>query len=371
MGSLKLVIPQSGTPSGKVSRPGRSNGHRSHRSNLPFSILDLVQHIVMILAVNQIPAGTAPEPANGPAMTAEEFAVLFDRLRRWPSGGVAPDERGAAAATGPDAVLAAAASVRTGERVSLALPINRSAGPDNPRPALHHMVDLGDVEAPEPSAHKDFIGVDYHGKAITHLDAICHIGYRGQLFGGVDSRGAFTALGSSWAAVTMFTDGIIARGVLLDMPRLAGAAWLEPGTAVRASDIESAEASLGVRIGPGDAVLLRTGVGARRSAVGAWDSSDFSAGLSVDAMELLAHRDIALLGADGDSDVRPSQVAGVHSPIHALALTALGIPLLDNLDLERLSGACAEASGYTFMLVVAPLVVPGGTGSPVNPIAVL
>lgn len=268
-------------------------------------------------------------------------------------------------------MLAAVASVHTGERVSLALPINRAAGPDNPRPALHHMVDLGDVEAPEPSAHKDFIGVDYHGKAITHLDAICHIGYRGQLFGGVDSRGAFTALGSSWAPVTTFADGIVARGILLDMPPLAGASWLEPGTAVRAGDIERAEDALGVRIGPGDAVLLRAGVGARRAALGAWDSSDFSAGLHVDAMELLAGRDIGLLGADGDSDVRPSPVTGVHSPVHALALTALGIPLLDNLDLERLSGACAQHRRYTFMLVVAPLVVPGGTGSPANPIAVL
>jgi hypothetical protein len=243
-------------------------------------------------------------------MTAKEFAATFDRIRRWSPEGNAPDERGTAAAMSPDSVLAAIASVRTGERISLALPINRAAGPDNPRPALHHMVDLGDVEAPEPSAYKDFIGIDYHGKAVTHLDAICHIGYRGQLFGGVNSRGAFTALGSSWAPVTTFADGIIARGVLIDMPRVTGTPWLEPGTAVRSGDIESAEAAFGVRIGPGDAILLRSGVGARRAALGSWDSSDFSAGLHIDAMELLAGRGIALLGADGDSDVRPSPVAG-------------------------------------------------------------
>lgn len=321
--------------------------------------------------MDKTPAGTAAEPGNGPVVTPEEFAVLFDRIRRWPAEGAAPDEPGAAAAMGPDSVLAAVASVRSGQRVSLSLPINRAAGPDNPRPALHHMVDLGDVEAPEPSAHKDFIGVDYHGKAVTHLDAICHIGYRGQLFGGVASRDAFSALGSSWAPVTTFADGIIARGILLDMPRVTESRWLEPGTAVRASDIETAEAALGVRIGPDDAVLLRSGVGARRAALGAWDSSDFSAGLHVDALELLADREIGLLGADGDSDVRPSPVAGVHSPVHALALTALGIPLLDNLDLERLSDACEREGQHSFMLVVAPLVVPGGTGSPVNPIAVL
>ncbi len=88
-------------------------------------------------------------------------------------------------------------------------------------------------------------------------------------------------------------------------------------------------------------------------------------------MRLLADIDIALLGGDGDSDVRPSPVEGVSSPVHVLALTALGIPLLDNLDLERLSVACREEGRYEFLLVVAPLVVPGGTGSPVNPLALL
>jgi kynurenine formamidase len=110
---------------------------------------------------------------------------------------------------------------------------------------------------------------------------------------------------------------------------------------------------------------------ARRTALGAWDSGEASAGLHVDALPLLAERGVALLGGDGDSDVRPSPVKGVHSPVHALALTALGMPLLDNLDLEALSLECAQAGRHEFLLTVAPLVVPGGTGSPVNPIAVL
>ncbi|GAA3138422.1 hypothetical protein GCM10017687_63890 [Streptomyces echinatus] len=91
----------------------------------------------------------------------------------------------------------------------------------------------------------------------------------------------------------------------------------------------------------------------------------------MDAVPLLAGRGVALLGGDGDSDVRPSPVEGVHSPVHALAVAAMGVPLLDNLDLEALSAAAAEAGRYEFLLVVAPLKVPGGTGSPVNPVAVL
>ncbi len=311
----------------------------------------------------------AGPPANGPALTRAEFDVEFRRLRRW--SGAETDERGTLAGLTDRQRLAAVATVRTGRTVGLAMPINRHSGPDNSKPALHHMVDLGDVEAPEPSAHKDFIGIDYHGKATTHLDAVCHIAYQGQLFGGMKSRDAFSSLGSTWAAVTTMSSGLVLRGVLIDMPVIRRVPWLEPGTAVRAADIEEAERLLGFRIGDHDAVLLRSGHGARKAAMGAWNSDNASAGLHVDAMPLLADRGVALLGGDGDSDVRPSPVAGVHSPIHAMALTGLGMPLLDNLSLEELSVACADANRYEFLLIVAPLVVPRGTGSPVNPIAVL
>lgn len=314
-----------------------------------------------------------------PALRADErldtaaFSALFDRLKRWdgPGGDGAVDERGALAALTDADRLRALAAATSGRAVSLSLPLNTVAGVDNPKPALHHMVDLGDVEEPEPSGHKDFIGIDYHGKATTHLDALCHIGYRGELYGGRPSREAYRSSGTSWASVTTLSDGLVLRGVLVDLPVVRDEPWLAPGTAVHAEDLLAAEKALGVTVGPGDAVILRSGHGARRAAHGWWDSGAASAGWHVDAMPLLAERGVVVIGGDGDSDVRPSPVEGVHSPIHALALTALGIPLLDNLDLEPLSVACREQRQYTFTLLVAPLVVPGGTGSPVNPVAVL
>ena len=326
------------------------------------------------MAESSMAASSGPdEPAgadNGPALTRDEFDALFDRLRRWGEQ-TEPDQRGALAGLDDAQRLRALAAARTGTTIGLAHPIDKQVGPDNNKPALHHMVDLGDIEAPEPSAHKDFIGLDYHGKATSHLDAVCHIGYRGQIYGGVSSRDAFTSAGSNWAAVTTMSAGLVLCGVLVDMPAVLGVPWLPPGTALRAGDIERAEDRLGFRIGAADAVLLRSGHGARKAAMGPWNADGASAGLHVDAMPLLADRGIALLGGDGDSDVRPSPVAGVHSPIHALALTALGIPLLDNLALEELAAACAATGRYEFLLVVAPLVIPRGTGSPVNPLAVL
>lgn len=312
-----------------------------------------------------------PKPTgadNGPAVSRREFDALFDAVRAW--GRWSPADRGAWNRVTADLVREAAAGVRSGIVVPLALPWNTRPGPGNRKPALHHMTDLGDVGAPEPSTHKDFIAADYHGKGITHLDALCHIAYRGQLYDGRTAHEVVGAAGARFGAVSTLGP-LVTRGVLLDLPAVLGIPWLEPGQAVHAKDIVAAEKALDVTIGEGDAVLLRSGHVRRREELGAWDPDTASAGFHVDAVPLLAERGIALLGGDGDSDVRPSPVDGVHSPVHALALAAMGVPLLDNLDLEELSAATAEAGRNEFLLVVAPLNVPGGTGSPVNPVAVL
>jgi kynurenine formamidase len=252
----------------------------------------------------------------------------------------------------------------------MALPWNTRPGPDNRKPALHHMTDLGDVESPEPTTHKDFIAADYHGKGVTHLDALSHIAYQGRLYDGRTAREAVDSAGARFGAVSALGP-LVTTGVLLDLPAALGVRWLEPGQAVHAKDVVAAEKALGVTIGEGDAVLLRSGHVRRRAELGAWDPDTASAGLHVNAVPLLAERGIALLGGDGDSDVRPSPVEGVHSPVHVLAVAAMGVPLLDNLDLEALAAATAEAGRHEFLFVVAPLNIPGGTGSPVNPVAIL
>ncbi|MET9959810.1 cyclase family protein [Streptomyces sp. NPDC006326] len=307
-------------------------------------------------------------PADVPRVSRREFDALFASVRTW--GRWDPADRGAWNRVTPDHVRRAATLVRDGTAVPLGLPWNTLAGPDNTRPALHYMSDLGDVEPPEPATHKDFLAVDYHGKGVTHLDALSHIAYRGQLYEGHRNREVVGSDGARFGSVAALGP-LVAKGVLLDLPAVLGTDWLEPGQAVRARDVLAAERALGVGIDDGCAVLLRSGRFRRRRELGPWDVDAASAGLHVDAMPLLAERAIGLLGADGDSDVRPSPVEGLHSPVHALALAAMGVPLLDNLDLEALSAACAAAGRYEFMIVVTPLNVPGGTGSPVNPVAVL
>ncbi|MFF4490669.1 cyclase family protein [Streptomyces sp. NPDC001544] len=316
------------------------------------------------MTANPGPAGDG----GGPAVSRQEFDAMFAAVRTW--GRWAPADRGAWNRVTADHVRRATATVRSGTVVPLALPWNTRAGPDNRRPALHHMTDLGDVESPEPSTYKDFIAADYHGKGVTHLDALSHIAYQGQLYDGRTAHEVVDAAGARFGTVSAL-GCLVTRGVLLDLPAVLGVRWLEPGQAVHAADVIAAEQALGVVIGEGDAVLLRSGHVRRRAELGAWDPDTGSAGFHVDAVPLLAERGVALIGGDGDSDVRPSPVEGVHSPVHALAVAAMGVPLLDNLDLEALSAAAAEAGRHAFLLVVAPLNIPAGTGSPVTPVAVL
>ena len=306
---------------------------------------------------------------NGPHLTLSEFEDLFEKTQNWSSFPPQSLERGALNFITPDLVTSAAILIKEGALVPLGLPWNTVSGPDNHAPALHYMSEIGDIEDEQPSCNKDFLAVDYHGKSVTHLDAMTHMAFNDQLFGGAKASRVVNSTGSGWASVDKLGP-IMTRGILIDVPKLRNQEWIEPGTAIHKSDVLEAEAKFGFTISQGDCVLLRSGHHARRAQLGAWDPSDYSAGFHYDVMELFKERKVSVIGADGDSDVRPSPVANVHSPIHTLALVALGIPLLDNVNLEQLAQKCEQSGRYEFAISVAPLNVPRGTGSPVNPIAI-
>lgn len=306
---------------------------------------------------------------NGPALTAKEFETLFDELKTWSDYAPQTLERGALNHITAEVVKNAASLVTKGHIVHMALPWNTVSGPDNAKPATHYMVSLAEFENPEPTSNRDFIGVDYHGKAVSHMDAPTHIVYRGDIFGGKKSSEFVTTQGSHWASIDKLGP-VVTRGVLLDAALLRGLNYLEPGTAIRADDIIAMEENFGFTISKGDCVLLRSGHFARREAVGVWNPDNLSAGFHVDVMKLFKERKVSVIGADGDSDVRPSPVTGVESPFHALALPGMGIPLLDNLHLEELAKVCASEKRWIFQIILAPLNIPRGTGSPLNPVAV-
>ncbi|MDI2125057.1 cyclase family protein [Yinghuangia seranimata] len=303
-------------------------------------------------------------------MSAAEFRALYERCR-----GTVPADgalRGALDRITPDTVVAAAREVRAGVHVSLEAPVETTSGPDNPEPAVHRMT--GGVASDTGGGGLDFardrIGMNVHGDAYSHLDALCHVIYDGTLFGGVDAA-TVTAAGAQALSVALARDGIVGRGVLLDIPRLRDSPWLEPGDQVTADELAAAEEAQDVRVGAGDLLFVRVGHRARRTRLGAWNAAEARAGLHPYAMEFVAERQVAVLGSDGNNDAAPSTTEGVAFPVHVLAIHAMGIHLLDYLRFEDLVPVCEEQGRWSFFCVIAPLRFPAATGSPVNPIAVL
>jgi len=303
-------------------------------------------------------------------MSAAEFRELFERVSNWGRWG-ADDERGALNYLTPELVAAASGLVRDGRTVSLSRSLNTEREPDNPEPADHYMTMLGGRDHPEGLAFaKDYIGVDYHNDSHSHLDALCHVSYDGSLYNGRPAD-SVSATGAAVETVEVLKDGLVARGVLLDVPRTRGVSWLEPGDSVLPGDLSESEDRQGVRVEEGDILLIRIGHARRLDELGPWDTASSKAGLHPSCAEFLAERRIAALGSDGNSDTAPSFTEGVGFPIHVLALTAMGVHLLDYLQLDELGSACEKAGRWEFLFVGAPLRITGGTGSPLNPLAIL
>ena len=303
-------------------------------------------------------------------MTEAEFRSLYERLRAQVPWGP-DDRRGALNYITQAEVLAARGEVRLGRAVSLAAPVEDWPAPDNPDPARHQMIEpLGGDAGPGLSFSLDRIAMNVHGNADSHVDALCHVIFDGKLYNGVPAD-TVTAAGAAELSIAVAADGIVGRGVLLDVPRSRGVPWLEPGDHVTADDLFAAERDQGVRIGRGDIVLVRVGHRLRRTELGPWDAAAARAGLHPALLAVAAERQIAALGSDGNNDTAPSIAEGVDFPVHVLAVNALGLHLMDYLEFAELAPLCEREGRWSFLCMIAPLRLPTGTGSPVNPIAIL
>jgi kynurenine formamidase len=295
-------------------------------------------------------------------MTAADVLAFHETLSNWGRWG-GEDQLGALNLISPEVTAAAAATVRSGRSVSCARPLDTVPSADNPSPVAHHMTGTA-----TEGMGADYFAISPHGFATSHIDALCHIFHEGKLYNGYAAE-SVTAHGATKLGIHRLRDGVVTRGVLLDIPSLRGVDALEPGEPIFPEDLEAAEDRAGLRVRSGDALVVRTGRWRWRAAHGAWDAGSLAAGLDASCLPWLHERDVAALGGDGVSDVLPSRVDGVGMPIHTVVIVAMGVHLLDNLDLEALATACAEEARWEFLLTVAPLVLRRGTASPVNPIA--
>ena len=273
---------------------------------------------------------------------------------------------------------AAAALVRTGRVVSAAWPIDPTPQPDHVfGPPQRWMIGTGEAavagqeaDGPRWAGASEYVGMVFHGYSVTHLDALSHYFWDGQMYNGRPASAVTSRRGATEHAVTSAGDGIVGRGILLDVAAVRGVDWLEPGDAVMVEDLEAAEKVQRVEVGRGDLVLLRTGYGARVRSKGRDATQDVGrAGWHVSCLPWLHQREVAVIGADTAQDVHPSGYPGLRSPVHAVGIVAMGLWLIDNCDLEPLATACTDHDRWEFLLSVLPLRLAGATGSPVNPVA--
>ena len=285
--------------------------------------------------------------------------MLFQRVKNWGRWG-ANDQLGSANLVTAETRRKAIALAKTGESVSLSHDLLTDKAEDNGSPFEQTM--LG-------SNNMDNYRVSYHGYAHSHIDGLCHILYKGQTYNGYPTAEVNTPQGCAKLGIENLKQGVVTRGVLIDIPRLRGVPYLEPGTAIYAEDVEAWEKNTGVKIGPGDAILLRTGRWARREKLGPWNVGASAAGFHASIAPWIKARGVAFVGSDAAEDVVPSLVQGLALPLHTLLSTGLGMNLLDNQDLEAVAVMAAKHNRWVFMLTIAPLAVKGGTGSPANIIA--
>ena len=321
------------------------------------------------------PSTAEPSTADRPRPalpTAAEMEALYAEVSNWGRWG--DDDRGTLALVTAEHRAAAAALVRTGTSVSLAHDLSTEPTVETPQPAQHQMLACGDhrtvpgIDGYEAS--RDFIGTEVHGMGVSHLDALCHMFVRGKMFNGLSAE-LVTEAGAERNTIMAAADGIVGRGVLLDVPRLRATDHVTPEEPITAADLDAAAIEQASPVGPGDLVVVSTGRSARRAANGGELNPFVSlAGLHPDCLRWLRERDVALLCSDGISDPMPAgPIEGWPFPVHQVAITAIGMMLVDNLRLDDLIATCADLGRWEFLLTVSPLRIPGGTGCPVNPIA--
>ena len=308
--------------------------------------------------------------AERPLPTRKDVDALIRDRSNWGRWGK-DDQVGAMNLITRDKRVAATKLVKNGRSVSLSREFPKEPGPGNAFPAQHWMRTLprgtGGFAA-------DYYGIFYHGVQSTHIDALCHTWDGNGMWNGRDPKKEIGFDGATWGGIEAWSEGIITRGVMLDVPRHRGTASVTQDRPVHGWELEEICQKRGVRVEAGDAICVYSGREAWQAAhpdmpygrpfgPGPVDRP----GLHASCLEFIRDHDVAVLVWDM-LDHMPN---GYDIPwaVHA-AIFAYGIALLDNALLEPLSKACVEEKRDEFMLVIAPLKVRGGTGSPANPLAV-
>jgi kynurenine formamidase len=282
------------------------------------------------------------------------------------------DERGSLNLLSPEVVLAATKVCKSGQVYNLGLPVARYGTPVFPyrgAPQRLTLTSQTDADmnaayggAPGVGSNEDVLVIAAHNG--THMDALCHVYADQQIYGGRSADGFTSHNGAPYCGIEK-TGGFAGRAVLLDLPRHQGVEWLEPGTNITADDLEACRASQGVDLGTGDILLVRTGWLDFFASLQGAEPPFTQPGLGATTVDYIVDLDLAAVGCD-NAAVEVIPFDGEFLAFHIEVLVKRGITLLEHMVLSPL----AADGVHECLLVVAPLLVTGGTGSPINPIAI-
>lgn len=303
---------------------------------------------------------------------------VMKQLPHWPyrsyNRGRWPNDRGTLNLIGPDAARRAVTSLQSFETLSLGAPLRIDDANLRDNVYAHEMTAVGrysfDPDDDALQVASDRISVDVHGMTNTHIDALSHLAHHGLSFNDAPFESVVSMRGANRFSI-LEIPALVTRAWFIDVPRARGLTALTPGTPVRASDLRVLDG----QVEPGDALVIRTGRYATPvvppDAPEAEDNHGNWSGLHVDCLDVIADWDVATVATDSSGDNFPSTTDECSVPIHIVSEAYLGMPLIHHLDLETLAASMAGRSSTSFMLCVAPLKISGGTGSPVNPVAII
>ena len=319
--------------------------------------------LVALAAMRAFPVqGVAAQPASRQPVTLEQYERWKTELSNWGRWGN-QDTLGAVNLVTPEKRKQAAALVRAGITVSLAADADfrKPSTPNGIAPYELIPTSVG------PTGAGDRMNIAYHGNAVTHIDAFGHRFFDGKMYNGFSWEELKNPNSARKQSIYDVRSGILTRGILMDIPRLKGVPYLEPGTRIYIEDLEAWEKKAKVKVGAGDALWIRTGRWQFEKKNGGPGAT--FAGLDPSVLPWLKKRDVAFLGGEDSQDATPPLPGLPILAIHDFCLVALGVHTLDNANLDALAETAAAQNRWEFMLVVAPLAVPAATGSPFNPIA--
>ena len=297
--------------------------------------------------------------------TKEEVDSYLRDRRNWGRWGK-DDDKGAINLITPEKRVAAARLVRSGRAVSLSRFLPTDPAPNNPTPAKHWM--RVNDRSPGYGSAVDFYGVAYHGTSTTHLDALCHVWDSDGMYNGRDPAEVIGFAGAKFGSVEKWSEGIITRGVFMDIPKYRGQPYVTQDKPVHGWELEEVAKAEGVAIESGDAWWSTAGVKPTTWTTPTFPGAPSTSGPGSTRPASPSFTTTTWPSYHGDMMDHSPNDYGIPWSVHPV-IFAYGVALQDNALLEPLAQACAEEGRYEFMLSILPLRVAGGTGSPVNPVA--